>query len=124
VLPLACILAAAAFPAVAQVKVGATVSASGPQASLGVPEVNAIGLLTKEIGGQKVEYTILDDKSDTTQVVANTRKLIAENVDVIIGSSTTPNTLAMIGPVAEGQTPVISLASSARLISPMDEQKK
>jgi branched-chain amino acid transport system substrate-binding protein len=123
-LPLACILAVAASPGYAQVKIGVTVSATGPQASLGVPEVNAIGLLAKEIGGQKVEYTILDDKSDTTQVVANTRKLIAENVDVIIGSSTTPNTLAMIGPVAEGQTPVISLASSARLISPMDDQKR
>jgi branched-chain amino acid transport system substrate-binding protein len=123
-LPLACILAVVGSPAFAQVKVGVTVSATGPQASLGVPEVNAIGLLAKEIGGQKVGYTILDDKSETTQVVANTRKLIAENVDVIIGSSTTPNTLAMIGPVAEGQTPVISLASSARLISPMDEQKK
>ena len=123
-LPLVCGLAAAAAPAHAQVKVGVTVSATGPQASLGVPEVNAIGLLAKEIGGQKIDYTILDDKSDTTQVVANTRKLIAENVDVIIGSSTTPNTLAMIGPVAEGQTPVISLASSARLITPMDDQKK
>ena len=95
-LPLVCGLAAAAAPAHAQVKVGVTVSATGPQASLGVPEVNAIGLLAKEIGGQKIDYTILDDKSDTTQVVANTRKLIAENVDVIIGSSTTPNTLAMI----------------------------
>jgi branched-chain amino acid transport system substrate-binding protein len=123
-LSLACVLVAASFPAYGQVKVGVTVSATGPQASLGVPEVNAIGLLPKEIGGQKVEYTILDDKSDTTQVVANTRKLLAENVDVIIGSSTTPNTLAMIGPVAEGQTPVISLASSARLISPMDDQKR
>jgi branched-chain amino acid transport system substrate-binding protein len=123
-LPLVCVLSAAAFSASAQVKVGVTVSATGPQASLGVPEVNAIGLLPKEIGGEKVEYTILDDRSDTTQVVANTRKLIAENVDVIIGSSTTPNTLAMIGPVAEGQTPVVSLASSARLISPMDDQKR
>src|SRR5437660_11941867 len=92
-LPFACVLAVASFPAYAQVKIGVTVSATGPQASLGVPEVNAIGLLPKEIGGQKVDYTILDDKSDTTQVVANTRKLIAENVDVIIGSSTTPNTL-------------------------------
>jgi branched-chain amino acid transport system substrate-binding protein len=117
-------LAAAVIPAYGQVKVGVTVSATGPQASLGVPEVNAIGLLPREIGGERIEYNILDDKSDTTQVVANTRKLIAEGVDVIIGSSTTPNTLAMIGPVAEAQTPAISLASSARLITPMDDQKR
>ena len=35
------------------------------------------------IGGQKVNYIVLDDASDTTTAVANTRKLITENkVDV------------------------------------------
>ena len=58
---------------------------------------------------------MLDDASDTTTAVQNTRKLIGENkVDAIIGSTTTPNSLAMIDVVADGETPVISLASSAR----------
>jgi ABC-type branched-subunit amino acid transport system substrate-binding protein len=48
-LPFVWMLALAASPAFAQVKVGVTVSATGPQASLGVPEVNAIGLLAKDI---------------------------------------------------------------------------
>jgi branched-chain amino acid transport system substrate-binding protein len=53
--------------------------------------------MPKTIGGQKVEYIVLDDASDTTTAVKNTRKLITEDkVDVIIGSTITPNSLAMI----------------------------
>ncbi|BEU73350.1 hypothetical protein MAFF211271_29050 [Ralstonia syzygii subsp. indonesiensis] len=65
------------------------------------------------------------DASDTTRAVTNARKLMSEsNVDRIIGSSTTSNTLAMIDVAAEGRTPVISLASSARLIEPMDARRR
>ncbi len=64
-------------------------------------------MLPKEMGGQKVEYIVLDDASDTTQAVQDTQKLISENhVDAIIGSSITPNSLAMLDVVAEGETPI------------------
>ena len=54
----------------------------------------------------------------------NTRKLIGEDkVDAIIGSTTTPNSLAMIDVFAEGETPMISLASSARIIEPVDAKR-
>ena len=113
-----------AAPAVAQIKIGVTISSTGPAASLGIPEKNAIALLPREIGGKKVEYVILDDASDTNTTVTNTRKLIAEEkVDAIIGSTTTPNSLAMVDVVAEGRTPAISLASSNRIIEPMDANR-
>jgi branched-chain amino acid transport system substrate-binding protein len=117
--------AAWALPApAAQVKVGVTLSTTGPAVSLGIPEKNTIALLPRMIGGQSIEYIVLDDASDSSAAVVNTRKLIAENkVDVIIGSTTTPNSLAMIDVVAEAQTPVISLASSARIIEPMSAKK-
>ena len=58
---------------------------------------------------------MLDDGSDTTEAVTNTRKLISEDkVDVIIGSTVTPNSLAMVDVVAEAETPMISMAASAR----------
>ncbi|MDE2297008.1 MAG: ABC transporter substrate-binding protein, partial [Burkholderiales bacterium] len=60
----------------ADVNVGVIVSATGPAASLGIPEKNTIALLPHTIGGQKVNYLVLDDASDTTQAVSNTRKLI------------------------------------------------
>ena len=108
----------------AQVKIGLVLSLTGPAASLGIPERDTAALLPREIAGQKVEYMILDDASDTTQAVQDTKKLISEeHVDAIIGSSITPNSLAMIDVVAEGQTPTISLASSARIIEPVDEKR-
>ena len=119
------LLAGGAAPAQAQVKIGATLSATGPQASLGIPERNTVSLLPAEIGGAKVEYVVLDDASDPTRAVSNSHKLISENkVDLIIGSSTTPNTMAMLDTVAAGATPVITLASSARLIEPMDDKRR
>ena len=118
------LLTGLAATAWADVNVGVTLSATGPAASLGIPEKNTVALLPKTIGGQKINYILLDDASDTTQAVTNTRKLIAENkVDVIIGSSITPNSLAMIDPVAESQTPMISLGASAAIIEPQDAKK-
>ena len=77
------------------------------------------------IGGQKVNYIVLDDASDTTAAVTNTRKLINEHkVDVMLGSTTTPNSLAMLDVVVEAQTPMISMAASARIVEPQDAKKR
>ena len=113
--------ATAPFAAQAQIKVGITLSATGPAASLGIPQKNSVALLPKTIGGKTVDYVILDDGSDATNAVKNTRKLISDdNVDVILGSSITPNSLAMVDVVSELQTPMISMAASAKIVEPMD----
>lgn len=118
------LLAAAAWPAIAQIKIGVTLSTTGPAVSLGIPEKNTIALLPKTIGGKTVEYIVLDDASDSSAAVVNTRRLTLEDkVDAIIGSTTTPNSLAMTDAVAESGTPTISLASSARIIEPMSPKK-
>jgi branched-chain amino acid transport system substrate-binding protein len=114
----------AATLAQADVNVGVTISATGPAASLGIPEKNTIALMPQNIGGQKINYIVLDDASDTTQAVSNTRKLITEDkVDIVLGSTTTPNSLAMIDVVAENSTPMISMAASASIIEPMDAKR-
>lgn len=118
-------LAVLAAPALAQVKIGVTISTTGPAASLGVPQRNSIALMPSEVAGQAIEYIVLDDGADSTRAVANARKLIDENnVDALVGSSTTPASLAMIDVAAEKQVPMISLAASARLVQPMDPQRK
>ncbi len=102
-----------------------SLSATGPAASLGIPEKNTIALLPKTIGGQKINYIVLDDASDTTAAVANTRKLITESkVDVVLGSTVTPASLAMIDVISEAKTPMISMAASARIVEPMDDKRK
>ena len=118
-------LAAAASLVQADINVGVTVSATGPAASLGIPEKNTIALMPQTIGGQKVNYIVLDDASDTTTAVANTRKLITESkVDIVLGSTTTPNSLAMIDVAAESQTPMISMAASSTIVEPVDAKKR
>ena len=118
-------LAAMACSAFAQIKVGLTLATTGPAASLGIPEKNTATLYPATVGGQKMEYIVLDDASDTTTAVSNTRKLITESkVDVILGSTTTPNSLAMIDVVAENQTPMISMAASARIVEPVDAKRR
>ena len=115
----------AATLAHADINVGVTVSATGPAASLGIPEKNTIALMPKTIAGQKVNYIVLDDASDTTAATANARKLVTEHkVDLILGSTTTPNSLAMLDLVSEAQTPAISLAASARIVEPQDAKRR
>ena len=107
------------------IKVGVTLSATGPAASLGIPERNTFPLLPKQIGGRNVQYIVLDDASDTTTAVKNARKLITEDkVDVIVGSTITPNSLAMIDVAAESETPMVSMAASSRIVEPVDAKRR
>jgi branched-chain amino acid transport system substrate-binding protein len=105
----------------ADINVGVTLSATGPAASLGIPEKNTFEMLgNPTVGGQKVNFIVLDDKSDTTEAVKNIRKLISEDkVDVVIGSTVTPNSLAMRDVAGENETPMISMAASAQIVNPV-----
>lgn len=109
----------------AQVKVGITVASTGPAASLGIPERNTVALLPTEVAGQKIEYIVLDDATDTTQAVRNTRKLVTEDkVDVVVGTSVTPGSLAMVDVAAEAKVPMISVAASVKIVTPVDEKRR
>jgi branched-chain amino acid transport system substrate-binding protein len=80
--------------------------------------------MPKTIAGHKVEYIVLDDATDTTNAVRNERKFITEDkVDVVVGSTVTPNSLAMIDAAAEGETPMISMAASSRIVEPVDAKR-
>ncbi len=118
-------LAAFAMAAQADITVGVNVSATGPAASLGIPEKNTFSLLPKTIAGHKVNYIVLDDASDTTTAVKNARKFtIEDKVDVMVGSTITPNSLAMIDVAAETGTPLVSMAASAVIVEPQDNKKR
>ena len=105
----------------AQIKVGITVASTGPAASLGIPERNTVSLLPTEIAGQKVEYIVLDDGTDPTAAVRNMRKLITDdNVDVIVGTSVSPGSLAMVDVAGETKVPMISVAANARIVEPVE----
>ena len=121
----AAVALALAIPAWADVTIGVTISTTGPAASLGIPQKNTIELLPASIAGEKINWVVLDDASDTTKAVTNAKKLVTEDkVDVIIGSSTTPASLAMREVAADTGTPMISLAASAQIVNPADAKTK
>ena len=104
-------LAFAALPAWADITVGISVSATGPAASLGIPEKNTAALLPTSVAGQKINYVILDDATNPTEANKNARKFVTENnADIIFGSSAVPTALAIAEVASETKTPQIALA--------------
>ncbi|MGL1834511.1 ABC transporter substrate-binding protein [Rhodocyclaceae bacterium SMB388] len=98
-------------PAMADINVGITVSATGPAAALGHPQRNTVALLPETMGGEKVNYIVLDDATDPTAASRNAARLIEESkVDVLVGSSTVSNTLAVTEVAVEHRTPLMALA--------------
>jgi len=96
-------------------------SETGPAASLGIPEKKTVELFPKEIAGQKIDYIFMNDGSDPTAAVKATKKLIDEDkVDVVIGSSITPNSLAMVDVVGGAKVPNISLAAGRNIVFPVE----
>ncbi|MEP7099069.1 MAG: ABC transporter substrate-binding protein, partial [Burkholderiales bacterium] len=104
-------LASAGTHALADITIGVSISLTGPTSALGIPTKNGIALWPKTIGGEKVEIIMLDDATDPTQGVKNTRRLISEDkVDVVVGSVTTPVAIAMADVCAEGKTVQLMLS--------------
>jgi len=117
----------AAFGAGAQaqtIHVGVTAPTTGPAAILGTGVRNAVSLFPKKIAGYDVDFKFLDDASDITNSVKNAKQFLGEKVDLIVGSSTSPQSLAIIEAVAGSQTPLIALGASARIVQPMDDKRK
>jgi branched-chain amino acid transport system substrate-binding protein len=108
----------------AQLKIGVIASATGPTAAVGIPQKNSAALLPKKIAGLDVEYTVLDDASDSSQTVALVKKLLTDNVDAIIGPSGSPNSMAALQFVAEAKTPMLAPVGTTAVVIPMTEQKR
>lgn len=105
---------ACAAPALAEITIGVSLSATGPAASLGIPEKNAFTLLPTSIGGEKVKLIVLDDATDPTIATKNARRFVSdEKVDVLIGSSSTPATAAMAEVAHESKTPLVTMSPVA-----------
>jgi branched-chain amino acid transport system substrate-binding protein len=98
----------------ADLKLGLSVSLSGPNASLGVPYskgMQAAIAYKPEINGRKVQLIVLDDGSDPSTAGRNARKLVEEEkVDILMGSSGVPATIAISQVGRESKTPMIGLS--------------
>src|SRR6195256_2740568 len=101
----------------ADITVGFVTSLSGPGASIGIPyEKGALAgyAYADKVGDVKIKLIRLDDASDPSAATRNARKLVEEEkVDVLMGTSGVPGTIAMVVVAAETKTPMISLTPSS-----------
>jgi branched-chain amino acid transport system substrate-binding protein len=107
-------LALPGLPALAQtneITIGISITTTGPAAALGIPERNALDFVTKEIAGVPLKVIVLDDGGDPTNATTNARRFVTESkADIIMGSSTTPSTIAVSNVANEAAIPHIGLA--------------
>ncbi len=99
--------------------IGAVVSATGPAAPLGEPERAVLEMMEKQINdnggllGRPVDIIIEDDKSNPTEAVTATQKLLQQDKAIaIIGGTISASTLAMKPITAEAGIPQMAMAAS------------
>ncbi|MDH3547614.1 MAG: ABC transporter substrate-binding protein, partial [Gammaproteobacteria bacterium] len=123
-------LAAATISVAAQaqepIKLGVFLSATGGAAFLGDPEKKTIELYVEKINadggvlGRPIELTIYDDGTKAKEALTFVKRLIDQDkVDLIIGGTTTGNTMAVINEVEQAGLPFISLAGASVIIDPV-----
>jgi len=107
-------------------RIGALFAVTGPASFLGEPERNTLEMLVKEanakggIKGQKLELVVYDTQGDATKAVQLATKLIKnDKVSVIVGPSTTGETMAIIPVVEKEKIPLISCAAGIKITDPV-----
>ena len=115
-------------------RIGFVAAITGPASSLGIPERDVAQLLQKDWdakGGlmgpdgkrHPVKIIIHDDESKVDTAVRVTKTLLGEDkVHVLIASSQSPTSLALVPVAAEAGVPMISLGSSHAIVTPVKER--
>jgi len=125
IVPAALAVLVVATSAAGQVRIGLMVSATGPTSAIGIPQKNTGDILPKKIGDATVEYISLEDGGDATRAVQNVKKLIQENnIDALIGPSTTPNAFAILDVIAESKVPMMATVGTSAVVEPLDAKKR
>lgn len=108
------------------IKIGSVLSATGPAAFLGDPEVKTMEMYVDSINksggvlGRQLELIHYDDGSDANKANSFTKRLIYDDkVDVIVGGTTTGSTMSMVPLVEKTGVPFISLAGAIVIIDPV-----
>jgi len=124
-------LFALALPALAHgqaqpIRIGAFLSVTGPAAFLGDPEQKTLELYVEKLNaaggvlGRKLELFAYDSAGDAEKARGYVKRLIEQDkVDLLVGGSTTGETMAAV-PLAEAAgVPFISLAGAVVIVEPV-----
>lgn len=126
VLPLAATLAAQGAAAQEPIRVGSFLAVTGPASFLGDPELKTLQLLVDQINagggviGRKIELVHYDSAGDAEKARTFTKRLIDQDkADVILGGSSTGETMAAVPLVEQAGVPFISMAGAVVIVEPV-----
>ena len=115
-------LASAAEP----IKIGAFLTVTGPASFLGDPELKTLQMVIENLNakggllGRKVQLIHYDTGGNAKEAVNFVKRLIkSDNVDIIVGGTTTGDTMAVIPDVEKEGIPFISLAGAVDIVEPV-----
>ena len=121
-------LAALGSPASAEdaIRIGSFLAVTGPAAFLGEPEKKTLELYVDRINGEggvlgrQLELVVYDTGMNAADAVTFAKRLIEQDqVDAIIGGTTTGETMAVVKLVEEAGIPFISLAGASVIVDPV-----
>ncbi|MDS4040550.1 MAG: ABC transporter substrate-binding protein [Candidatus Competibacter sp.] len=108
------------------IKIGSFLTVTGPASFLGDPELKTLQMYVEDInakggvGGRPLELVHYDTGGNAKDAVNFVKRLIKnDNVDLIIGGTTTGDTLAVIPDVEKEGIPFVSLAGAVDIIEPV-----
>ncbi|WP_299842317.1 ABC transporter substrate-binding protein [uncultured Paracoccus sp.] len=115
-----------ASAASAEIRIGATLSATGPAAFLGDPEAKTLEMLVEEanaaggLNGEEIALVLYDDGGDPNKARTFATRLVEDDeVVAIIGGSTTGTTMSIASVAEDAEIPFISLAGAIEIIDPV-----
>jgi branched-chain amino acid transport system substrate-binding protein len=108
------------------VKIGSFLAVTGGASFLGDPEKKTLEMYVEQINenggvlGKPVELIVYDSATSPKDAVTFVKRLIEEDeVDVIVGGTTTGETMAVIKEVEDSEVPFISLAGAGVIVDPV-----
>ncbi|WP_321527386.1 ABC transporter substrate-binding protein [Sedimenticola selenatireducens] len=110
------------------IKVGTFLAVTGPASFLGDPELKTLQMYIENINakggidGRQVELVHYDTGGNAKEAVNFAKRLIQKDqVDVIVGGSTSGSSLSVMPLVDKAGIPFISLAGSVKIIDPVQK---
>ncbi|MCB1771351.1 MAG: ABC transporter substrate-binding protein [Candidatus Competibacteraceae bacterium] len=108
------------------IKIGTFLTVTGPAAFLGDPELKTLQMVIEDLNakgglnGRKIELVHYDTGGNAREALNFVKRLIQKDqVDLIVGGTTSGDSLAVIPEVEKARIPLISLAGAVEIIEPV-----
>lgn len=120
------LIAASGAQAAETIKIGSFLAVTGGASFLGDPEKKTLEMYIAKVnasggvGGRQLELVLYDSGTDAKKAAGFVKRLINDDkVDIILGGSTTGETMAVVPLVEKAGIPFISFAGAGVIVNPL-----